>query len=344
MKRLLPIGIILLFIGMSISSSTGFNVEKHSNRDVITVDNEGDGDYISIKEALSNANPGDIIEVYSGTYPEQEIRIVNDNISLLGISHELGAGNDTGKPFIKGNGTGSVIQVEASYVIVSNFKIENPWSKPKFACGIYINIDYHPFFPRNITISDCNISNSPHAGIYMYEPYGKNITIINNHISHCNNDGIEIHAQSCAITGNIVTDCREIGILAGRNLRNFSGNRIKRCRIGIQFGNENNIVYGNDIENCSVGIQNAGWGSIITKNNFKNYSQIGFWFVGTFGERFIEGYKKSRWIGNYWDTWSSVGPKIIPGIKVLYLRYLFFLIPWIDFDWFPAQEPYDIEV
>ena len=30
MKRLLSIGIILLFIGMSISSSTGFNLEKES--------------------------------------------------------------------------------------------------------------------------------------------------------------------------------------------------------------------------------------------------------------------------------------------------------------------------
>ncbi len=342
-KKGVVVAVILLFIGTCIIPSATSGLTNGKN--IITVDDEpGDADFTSIKEAVNYSSPGDTIEVYSGTYPEQEIRIVNDNITLLGISHELGEGDDSGKPFINGNGTESVIQVEACHVIVSNFKIENPWSKPKFACGIYINIDYYPFEPRNVTISDCNISNSPHAGIYMYEPYGENITIINNHISHCNDDGIEIHSQSCTITGNIVTDCREIGILAGRNLRNFSGNRIKRCKIGIQFGGENNIVYGNDIENCAVGIQNAGWGSIITKNNFKNYSQIGFWFVGTFGERFIEGFKKSRWIGNYWDTWSGVGPKIIPGMKVLWLRRLFFLIPWVDFDWFPAQEPYDIGV
>jgi parallel beta-helix repeat protein len=328
---------------MSISS-TGYNLEKQSTVDIITVDNEGDGDYTSIKEALNNSNPGDTIEVYSGTYPEDGIRIVKDNITLLGIAHELGEGNDSGKPFIRGNGTESVIQVEACHVIVSNFRIENPWSKPKFACGIYIKVDYYPFAPRNVTISDCIISNSPHAGIYMYEPYSENISIINNNISHCNDDGIEIHSQSCIITGNIVTDCGEIGILFGSRLRNVSGNRIRRCRIGIQPGGENNIVYGNDIESCDVGIQNAGWGSIITKNNFKNYSQIGFWFVGTFGERFIEGFKKSRWIGNYWDNRSGFGPKKILGIKVLGFRYLYFLIPWIDFDWNPASEPYDIGV
>ena len=341
MRKIIALGIMLLFLGMTISSS-GFDLEKQSTRDVITVDNEGDGDYISIKEALSNANPGDIIEVYSGTYPEQEIRIVNDNISLLGISHELGEGDDSGKPFINGNGTGSVIQVEASYVIVSNFKIENPWSKPKFACGIYINIDYYPFEPRNVTISECNISNSPHAGIYMYEPYGENITIINNHISHCNNDGIEIHSQSCTITGNIVTDCDEIGILVTCfSPTNISGNRIERCKIGIQFGSEySSIVYGNDIESCAVGIQNAGWGSIITKNNFKNYSQIGFWFYKPFLYPV-----KNYWRGNYWDTWTGIGPKKLLGLYVIGWRFpiqIPLLIPWVEFDWHPAKEPHDI--
>lgn len=348
-KKGIVVAVILLFIGTCIIPSATSGLTNGKN--IITVDDEpGDADFTSIKEAVNYSSPGDIIEVYSGTYPEDGIRIVKDNITLLGIAHELGEGNDTGKPFIKGNGTETVIQVEACYVIVSNFKIENPWSKPKFACGIYINIDYYPFEPRNVTISDCNISNSPHAGIYMYEPYSENITIINNHISHCNNDGIEIHSQSCIITGNIVTDCREIGILFGSSLRNVSGNKIRRCRIGIQFGGENNIVYGNDIESCNVGIQNAGWGSIITKNNFKNYSRIGFWFAGTFGERFIEGFKKSRWIGNYWDTWIGIGPKIILGFSLVGWRLLRFgiqiliPIPWVDFDWHPAKEPYDIEV
>ncbi len=345
-RKGLAVAVILLFIGTCIipSATSQFITSKLTNgNNIITVDDEpGDADFTSIKEAVNYSSPGDSIEVYSGTYPEQEIRIVNDNITLLGIAHELGEGNDSGKPFINGNGTESVIQVEACHVIVSNFKIENPWSKRKFACGIYIKIDYYPFTPRNVTISDCNISNSPHTGIYCWEAYSENITIINNHISHCNNNGIEIHSQSCIITGNIVTDCGEIGILFWSNLRNVSGNRIRRCGIGIQFGGENNIVYGNDIESCGVGIQGGGWGSIITKNNFKNYSRLGFWFVRYFGDQIFLGFEKSRWIGNYWDTWSGIGPKILSGMKVLWLRRLFFLIPLVDFDWYPAQEPYDI--
>ena len=102
MKRILTIGVILLFIGMSIPFTSS---KQQSLGNVITVDDEGDGDYTSIKEAVINSNPGDTIEVYSGTYLEQGIHIVNDNIALLGISHELGEGDDTGKPFIKGDGT-----------------------------------------------------------------------------------------------------------------------------------------------------------------------------------------------------------------------------------------------
>jgi len=257
-----------------------------------------------------------------------------------------GEGDDTGKPFIKGNGTETVIQVEVDHVIVSNFKIENPWSKRKFACGIVVNIGY-PFKPKNVTISDCIISNSPHTGIYINEIYSENIKIINNHISHCNNNGIHIESHGLIMTGNVITECNETGIQFRGFLSNISANRIRRCRTGIEMGGDDNIVYGNDIENCAVGIQYGASGNIITKNNFKNYSRIGFWVLGTIGERFIDGYKKSRCIDNYWDTWSGVGPKTILGNKILWIRVSHYAaipipIPWFDIDWKPAKEPYVI--
>ena len=105
------------------------------------------------------------------------------------------------------------------------------------------------------------------------------ISIINNQISLCKTGidyGIDIRSKSFIITGNVITDCDEIGISLFRcNLLNISGNKIRQCGIEIQFGGENNVVYGNDIESCSVGIQGGAYGSIITKNNFKNYSEIG---------------------------------------------------------------------
>jgi len=347
--KCLTIGVILFFIGTGIIPSIKSGLTHDKN--IITVDDEpSDADFTSIKEAVNYSSPGDIIEVYSGTYPEDRIRIAKENISLLGISHELGEGNDSGKPFIRGNGTGTVIQVEASHVIVSNLRIENPWSEPLvFVYCIYVGTSMGSE-QNNNTISDCIIRNSTFVGIRVGS-IGKNIRIINNEISYCNNTGIEANSENFTITGNVITDCLQSGIYFGGGFQNVSGNRIRRCGNGIKFYGNNNIVYGNDIENCSVGVRNLGsWGNIITKNNFKNYSRGVDWW-----ERYsayiiwyiLLGIKKDRWIGNYWDTWIGVGPKTIFGLLFLWFTIfgefmLMFPIPWFDFDWHPAQEPYDI--
>ena len=44
------------------------------------------------------------------------------------------------------------------------------------------------------------------------------------------------------------------------------------------------------------------------------------------------------WDGNYWDGWIGFGPHFILG------RLFFNTIPWVNFDWHPATEPYDIGV
>lgn len=297
---------------------------------------------------MNYSSPGDIIEVYSGTYPQDRIRITKENISLLGISHELGEGNDSGKPFIRGNGTATVIQVEASHVIVSNFKIENAWSKPSSPC-IYVGTDT-PSDQNNNTISDCIIRNSTDIGIGVGD-IGKNIRIINNEISHCDTYGINapIYSWRLNITGNVITDCLQVGIHFSGSQGNASGNRIKRCRIGIFIYGGNNIVYGNDIENCSVGVYSSFWhGNTITKNNFKNYSRIRYWWERSLAIYFLglKIDKKDRWISNYWDTWDGVGPKKIFGNLNILIIFSEFMITipllWFDFDWHPAQEPYDI--
>ena len=107
-RKGLAVVVILLFIGTCIipSATSQFTTSKLTNgKNIITVDDEpGDADFTSIKEAVNYSSPGDTIEVYSGTYLEQGIHIVNDNITLLGIAHELGEGDDSGKPFINAEG------------------------------------------------------------------------------------------------------------------------------------------------------------------------------------------------------------------------------------------------
>ena len=343
-KYLALVSIFLLYEVCLISSASTSIIEY---KNVITVDDEpGDADFTSIKEAVDYCSPGDTIQVYSGIYNEDGIYIEKENISLLGISHELGEGNDTGKPFIKGNGSDSVIDIEASHVIVSNFTIENPDKETmNFTCDIFVQ--RNPGYEQNnITIENCNITSSAHTGIYV-SYIRDNICIINNYIYNCFLDGINIMSyspiSSFIISGNIITDCKNSGIEFMSNDRNISGNKIKRCKLGISFGGNNNVIYGNDIENCNTGISYGGNGNIITMNNFKNYSRIGFWFNKLFFYPV-----KNRWIANYWDTWSGIGPMKILGFSVIGWRLLFFQIqllipiPWFEFDCFPSYEPYDI--
>ena len=341
----MAVGIILLFIGTCIipSATSGLT----SGKNIITVDDEpGDADFTSIKEAVNYSSPGDIIEVYSGTYPEDGIRIVKENISLLGISHELGEGNDSGKPFIRGNGTEKVIQVEASHVIVSNFRIERG--------PIYLGTDdLKNFNLNNIKISDCIIHNSKGGGIRVNN-IGRDINIINNEISHCQYGIQAFESLNVNIKGNVMTDINYTGIYYSGGGDNISYNTIKRCDRGILVHCGNNIVYGNDIEDCSVGVISIGLGvgNTITKNNFKNYSWSGCWWERTVQIYLLNGLikdKKNRWMGNYWDTWIGVGPKkilgklnFILGIHVYSDILIMFSIPLVDFDWHPAKEPYHI--
>lgn len=93
----------------------------------IIVDNEGDGDYTNIQDAIDNASEGDIIKVYSGFYKGDII--INKRIILIGVPEEFGRGNDTGKPVIDGGN--NAVTVIANNVVISGFIIQNASSGVK---------------------------------------------------------------------------------------------------------------------------------------------------------------------------------------------------------------------
>ena len=332
-KIVLVLGIIALFIFMSITPSVAVDTVKKpimpiSDKTVITVDDEGDGDYTSIKEALNNADYGDTIEVYSGTYYEHGIDIIKEGITLQGVSYELGNGGDTGKPFINGEGKDYVIFFDAKGITLDGFHIEN-WAGTQ-----------HDIIDLSRDADGCIISNNDLANTSFCFIYvkGSNNRIINNNISHsAMDDGITLRdpCSNCIVSGNTISDV-ETGIeLWDSNHHTITGNKISRCsRFGIDIASSDyNIVKGNSIEDNTVGLQNyVSLGCRIIKNNFiDNQYQAQFIYAIP---RFIG--LTNRWRGNYWNGSSSRPYPIIEGY--------FLFIPIAQFDWFPAKEPYDIGV
>lgn len=126
-------------------------IETHSFRSLqtIRVDNEGDGDYKSIQNAIDNAQSGDIIEVYSGTYQET-LLITQSQLSIKGIPYELGSGTDTDNPIIQGSKSGDVITIQKTEITLSGFIIQHSGSN-YFDAGIGIYADNNIIKENGIT-------------------------------------------------------------------------------------------------------------------------------------------------------------------------------------------------
>ena len=78
------------------------------------VDINSGGDFCSIQEAIDYADPGDIIEVRSGTFYEH--LVIDKPISLFG--------ENSNTTIIDGNRTGNVVTIHANNVYITGFTIE----------------------------------------------------------------------------------------------------------------------------------------------------------------------------------------------------------------------------
>lgn len=337
-RKWLAIVIILLFFGTCILPAMAHNTEKSqsSRGNWLYVGGNGPGNYSKIQDAVDNASDGDTVFVYDDSAPYYENVRVNKSITLLGENRDT--------TIIDANKSGSPILLIASDVTISGFTIQNSTG-----------------------------GNDP-AGILLYMLCNNN-SIIGNKIIN-NNFGIHLrYSSNTSIKNNIITQNKRFGILCGdSDLSKIENNIITyniQGGIWLDFselnkitknyidGHEVNIflfkslfndIYLNTISNVSyIGIiLSISYGNRIHSNNFINNTEDVSFEYGLswalLGNRFIK---------NYWDSYLGIGPKVIVGfyfpvmlIIIMFLlfgRYPYnFYTKWLQFDWFPAQEPYDI--
>lgn len=194
MKRLLSIGIILLFIGLSISSSTGFNTEKlvqpFSSGNTLYVGGSGPGNYTKIQDAIDEASDGDTVFVYNDSSPYYESLLIKKQINLIGENKDT--------TIIDGIGENVVIEIIADKTTIFNFSIRNSSggfydhagirirsniNKISF-CDLYSNSNGLLIESRGNIINDCRIFSNKHYGFYAISDNNtvNNCTISNNEI------------------------------------------------------------------------------------------------------------------------------------------------------------------
>jgi parallel beta-helix repeat protein len=271
-KKVTILGIVAVFAVASIipaiasSSFTGkksFSNERKTIMqstlgEIIIVDNEGDGDYRSIQDAIDHATAGDTIEVYSGTYIENANVFVR--VILKGIPHELGSGDDTGMPVVDGGGSGDAIKITADGCILSAFTVINSSPYPKV--GVKVCSDHN-------NISENNITDNCH-GIFLDKSSKNNFS--GNNVT-ANTFGISLYSSFCnTFSGNNITNNDDWGIY----VRNSSYNRISENNITGNNGygiftclhSSNNIISKNYIINNNQDIPYRG--SIFLHDSCRN--------------------------------------------------------------------------
>ena len=215
--------IVSILISSTIATGLVFNnidTEKNisilnpiiGNINTIIVDDEGDGDATSIQESIILANPGDIIEVYSGYYEENII--IDKQISIFGIDSEYGSGSDTGKPIIFGKGNNDVVLITVDSVELDGFRIQNS--------GV---VSGENFSDAGIDISSNNniISNNTLTGnlVGIFIGDSDDNLIIYNNISNNNIYGIRLYSSDDNVfTNNFISSNVEAGIWVEGSVEN----------------------------------------------------------------------------------------------------------------------------
>ena len=230
-RKILIVGIILLFIGMSIIPSTAQEIEKSSlstsSGKWWYVGGIGPGNYSRIQDAVDHASDGDTVFVFAGTYYE--------NILIQKAINLLGENVDTTTIIDNFSGNESAIAIQHSNVLIKGFTIKGEWTF--YGIGLYA--DY-------ITIEGNHISAD--EGIFVGSSWN---SILYNNITgyglphSLTGCGVDIWYSNNTIEHNSI----------------FAGN-------GLSIGGTYNFIHDNLVVQYDCTILYGGLMNVISNNTF----------------------------------------------------------------------------
>ncbi|MBN2065759.1 MAG: right-handed parallel beta-helix repeat-containing protein [Candidatus Thermoplasmatota archaeon] len=223
---------LFCLIGTVLTSSASAHDEN-----IITVGQQGNGDYRTIQQAIAYAPTGSTIIVHPGEYTE--ILRINKKISLIGEDREQTIIN----PISEQNKY--ALRLGAPGITIQGLSISNG-APGLYSTGIHI------------VASDCNINDC----LFYDNPIGIAIWTSGNQITNCTferceDEGIAIlGSESAPSNNNSIINCVFSYNCDGIELQHSSGNLIKDCEFyqnthtgvdAIASGNDRNII-----ENCHI--------------------------------------------------------------------------------------------
>jgi parallel beta-helix repeat protein len=353
-KKINKIIIYILFISLSLNLIISPNItSKYTNNSkTIFVDDDNINGpftgtihypYKTIEEAINYADDLDTVFVFSGVYYENII--ITKTISLIGENKYT--------TIIDGNYKEDVIQIFNDNIELSGFTIRNSgYDFVNFFSGIKI-------YSNNVKINQ-NIIINNFDGIRISYSYKSKIT--DNYIVNNIKDGISVHnCGNLELIRNIVDANGRDGFFISKSSDGiiYNNTLINQNSSGIEFiqSQNNDINYNILSDNHQYGIllnYNCPDNTIVS-NNIKNNdkglhlyeSQNNLIFYNNFiNNKNVNAYLENCkfypdgniFRSNYWDDCVNNLPKPIHGVNKLFDL----TIPWIQFDWRPATEPYDI--
>jgi parallel beta-helix repeat protein len=299
-----------------------------------------------------------IIDEKGGGYGTTILQIYADDVKVTGftIADYNGVYSDTGI-YIEGNvGKHNMIKTVSNVNISGNIFVNT-------ATAIHETKTFHSIISGNIVYSTGFSEGSLiNRGIDL--SHALNSTIKGNTILYAGNTGICTEFSHCLIEGNFISyvaqPMNQYGISQMSSSNRIIGNTITKVTMGIVSVSSFSIISQNDISYCDYyGLMFAKPSrfNIITKNNISECEHYGIAlyqslftvvkennFIKNNNSAFFIGSLGTHWVHNYWDDWMGIGPKRIPGLFVFPWENWYYVEgrPYDNFDWRPAQEPYNI--
>jgi len=258
-------------------------------------------------------------------------------------------GEDRETTIINGSGTMRVVYIHASGVVVSGFTLQQGGSSdPSGAFGRGVDAVQEL---SNIQIYN-NIIQDNYQGIGIQ--FNTTDVSIHDNIIRGNYEGFDNGPDTfqLEIYNNTFSD-NEVALPLSRYNFHVHHNFFLNNSVGIELygGKFSSLIEYNHFQNNEVGIHLLITRSTIKKNNFVDNTQhINLYKGATFLLiPFLTLFRQS-WRNNFWNDWNTTKPRPIRGEWGLHIfvplprphAVLIAMIPFYEFDWHPAQEPFDI--